>query len=100
MLEVLSVIDKQGVQGILKLIFTNTFKNRSLWSVTTLVPFDSFAGIGLILQTMKKFAYYFTTLLTAQESKHGQTSSLVLPWQMPTRLQENIRKSDTRTRTF
>ena len=80
MLEVLSVIDKHGVQGILKLIFTNTFKNRSLWSVTsTLVPFDSFAGIGLTLQTMTKFAYYFTTVLTAQESKHGQTSSLVLP---------------------
>ena len=80
MLEVLSVIDKHGVQGILKLIFTNTFKNRSLWSVTsTLVPFDSFSGIGLTLQTMTKFAYYFTTVLTAQESKHGQTSSLVLP---------------------
>ena len=80
MLEVLSVIDKHGVQGILKLIFTNTFKNRSLWSVTsTHVPFDSFDGIGLTLQTMTKFAYYFTTLLTAQESKHGQTSSLVLP---------------------
>ena len=64
MLEVLSVIDKHGVQGILKLIFTNTFKNRSLWSVTsTLVPFDSFAGIGLTLQTMTKFAYYFEVCL-------------------------------------
>ena len=35
-------------------------------------------GIGLTLQTMTKFAYYFITVLTAQESKHGQTSSLVL----------------------
>lgn len=78
MLEVLSMIDKHGVQRILKLIFTNTFKNRSLWSVTsTLVPFDSFAGIGLTLQTMTKFAYYFTTLLTAQESKHGQTNAIL-----------------------
>ena len=79
MLKVLSVIDKHWVQGMLKLIFI-IFENRSLWSVTsTLVAFDSLAGTGLTLQNMTKFAYYFSTLLTAQESKHGQTNSLILP---------------------
>ena len=54
LLSVLSVIDKHGggggVQGILGLIFTNIFKNKLLWSVTSTLMGFTIAGKGFTLQ--------------------------------------------------
>jgi len=53
------MIDKHGVQGLLEPIFTNIFKNKLLWSVTSiLVVSDSFAGTGFTLQNTTTFAGY------------------------------------------
>lgn len=52
------MIDKHEVQGMLELIFTNIFKNKLLWSVTsTRVVFDSFAGTGFTLQNRTTAGY-------------------------------------------
>ena len=77
------MIDKHGVQGMLELIFTNKFKNKLLWSVTsTLVFFLPLLARGAHFTTQHHSLAIYHTIHCPGKKKIVKTNSPIVQFQV------------------